>query len=127
VVKHYNYLNQPGALPYVNNGDNFVVVIGANFAAIGTITANASIVLLEVKDAASTVVDLIAVDGSNYIAVPTTGGTLIILQMAKKLLVPPGGSVVSPGPQVSNIQIVECLNTFSVDGRDSLENALAIL
>jgi hypothetical protein len=127
VTKHYNYIGAISTFPYTNKGSTFQVAVGAAFNTPSTLGANSNSPVLNVQDQGGAVADSVSFQGTNYVAAPASGGTVYIAQAAKKYLIPPSGQVVAVVAALSAIQIVECLDTSSVDGRDSLENALLIL
>jgi hypothetical protein len=125
VVRHYRNIG-PQALPYTNKGTDWLIIIGAQFVNAGTIGANSNVYFLRVTDGQGTTADEILLNGSNYVAAPTTAGTIVYVALVKIMRIPPGGTVTSPGGIALGIQLIEALDTYDQDGRDSLENALLV-
>ncbi len=110
--KRYKW--QKSAVPFTNSGDHWAVVIGAD---VSTTFAQES--LFTVKDSGGAVIDSIVVD---LVTVTAVGEEFLLVYLPRRLLVPPAGQVTGTG--TPNLSIVICGNT--PDGKDSLENALAL-
>jgi hypothetical protein len=128
MVEHYKNIGQVAiaAVTYENTGTNWVAVVGADLNPVQTIAANQSIVVLQTVDAQENIVDTARIIGDNYVAAPASGGTVVVIQLVHKMLIPPGGSLESPGANTGSVLLIEALDTSAVDGRNSLENALLI-
>lgn len=123
MVKHYRNIGFINSFPYENTSTDWIIVVGVNWNAVGTVTANTAIVLIEIEDAQENIISTVVADGSNYIAAPATAGTIFVLALVTKLLIPPGGSLEAPGSSIASCHLIEALDTSAIDDRDSLENA----
>jgi len=116
------------SLPFENQGSEYCVIIGAQFnSAIGTLTANSFTTVLEIEDDGERILDHIVAVGTNYVAAPATGGTVFLFQLTKKFLIPPNGSANTSSGVIGSVQVIKCRDTTAQDGKNSLENALALM
>lgn len=122
--QRYKYL-PPQDAGTVNKSNTFYVVIGCSFGISNSLTSQQSVTEIAVDDNAGNLLDRVALAAVTQIADPATSSTAVLICLPRHMLVPPGCKVQNNA--TGKIMMVSCADTTELDGKDSLENALAIL
>jgi hypothetical protein len=102
-----------------NTTNSWVVIVGFPFGFTGTFSENAIQADIQIQTKDGAVFDRFSIVGNDYIAVPTSGGTVLMVGIPRKMLVPPSSKIVMTlFPTNSFLLAMQCR---------TLDDALAIL
>jgi hypothetical protein len=102
-----------------NTANSWIVIVGFPFGFTGTVGENSIKADIQIQTKDGNVFDRFSIAGNDYIAAPTAGGTVLMVGIPRKMLVPPSSNIVmNLFPTGSFLLAIQCL---------TLDDALAIL